>query len=88
VVIAPRILPLRAGGFAVVQGDPPLLRRALLTLMTGVGLASVLAVAPGLGSRAAVVSEVSNHIRPDLLDLAIALAVGAIATYAKLRRGP
>ncbi|QEY33076.1 DUF389 domain-containing protein [Synechococcus sp. RSCCF101] len=87
-VIAPWILPLGAGAFAVIQGDLPLLRRALITLMTGVALTTLLAI--GLGLAAGLPSfgsEVSNRIRPNLLDLAIALVAGAIATYAKLRRG-
>lgn len=87
-VIAPWILPLRAGAFAVIQGDLPLLRRALLTLMTGVGLTTVLAVALGLAAGLpSFGSEVGSRIRPNLLDLAIALVAGAIATYAKPRRG-
>ena len=85
-VVAPWILPLRAGSFAVLFGSVGLLSRALTTLAFGVLLTTVLSTV--LGSLVALPqfgSEVAARTSPNLLDLGIALVAGGLATYAKLR---
>jgi uncharacterized hydrophobic protein (TIGR00271 family) len=86
-VVAPWIKPLRAGAFAVLLGDVPLLARALRTLLLGVGTTLVLAAL--LGTVAGLPqfgSEVMARTSPNLLNLGIALVAGALATYANLSR--
>ena len=88
-VVAPWILPLRTSVFAVLLGSLPLLGSALRTLLAGVVLTTVLSSGLGLLATATGFhqfgSEVLARTEPNLLDLGIALAAGAIATYAKLR---
>lgn len=85
-VVAPWILPLRAGSFAVLLGSVQLLGRSLSTLAVGVlvttGLSALLGVLVGLTQFG---SEVVARTSPNLLDLGIALVAGGLATYAKLR---
>jgi len=86
-VVAPWIKPLRAGAFAVLLGDVPLLARALRTLLLGVGTTLVLAAL--LGTVAGLPqfgSEVMARTSPNLLNLGIALVAGALASYANLSR--
>jgi len=85
-VVAPWIMPLRAGAFAVLLGDASLLGRALRTLITGVITTTLLAAV--LGAMAGLPqfgTEVAARTAPNLLDLGIALVAGGLATYAKLR---
>jgi len=84
-VVAPWIKPLRAGAFAVLLGDVPLLIRALRTLLLGVGTTLVLAAL--LGTVAGLPQfgrEVMARTSPNLLNLGIALVAGALATGAGL----
>ena len=80
---------LRTSVFAVLLGSLPLLGSALRTLLAGVVLTTVLSSGLGLLATATGFhqfgSEVLARTEPNLLDLGIALAAGAIATYAKLR---
>ena len=89
-VVAPWILPLRALVFGSLIGDRKLLFRALITLATGVVITTLLSTGLGLitsGNGLLIVDsfpeEISARLEPTLLDLGIALAAGAIATYAK-----
>ncbi len=85
-VVAPWILPLRAGSFAVLFGSVRLLSRSLTTLALGVFLTTLLSTL--LGTLVALPqfgSEVAARTSPNLLDLGIALVAGGLATYAKLR---
>ncbi len=85
-LIAPWILPLRATAFAILQGRLPLVGRGLLTLAIGVATTVVLSAGLGLIVGLPVFgSEVIGRTSPNLLDLAIAIVAGAIATYAKVR---
>ena len=91
-VVAPWIHPLRTGVFAILVGDWGLLRRASRTLSIGVASTVLLAVALGLwaGGRGLLLAEtmpaeISGRVNPNLIDLAIALVAGAIATYAKVK---
>jgi uncharacterized hydrophobic protein (TIGR00271 family) len=86
-VVAPWIKPLRAGAFAVIVGNLPLLVQALRTLLLGVGTTLVLAAL--LGTVAGLPqfgSEVMARTSPNLLNLGIALVAGALASYANLSR--
>jgi uncharacterized hydrophobic protein (TIGR00271 family) len=91
-VVAPWIHPLRTGVFAILVGDWGLLRRASRTLSIGVASTVLLAVALGLwaGGRGLLLAEtmpaeISGRVNPNLIDLAIALVAGAMATYAKVK---
>ena len=85
-VVAPWIMPLRAGSFAVLLGSAGLLGRALGTLAIGVVLTTGLSALLGLlVSLPQFGTEVAARTSPNLLDLGIALVAGSLATYAKLR---
>ena len=91
-VVAPWILPLRTAVFAILVGDWGLLLRASRTLSIGVASTVLLAVALGLwaGGRGLLLAEtmpaeISGRVNPNLIDLAIALVAGAMATYAKVK---
>jgi uncharacterized hydrophobic protein (TIGR00271 family) len=91
-VVAPWILPLRALVFGSLIGDRKLLLRAVATL--GIGVAITTLMSMGLGLIAGnmdllrvVPREITARLQPNLLDLGIALAAGAIATYAKVNPG-
>ncbi len=93
-VVAPWILPLRALVFGSLIGDRKLLFRALITLATGVVITTLLSTGLGLiahGNGLLIVDsfpeEITARLEPTLLDLGIALAAGAIATYAKVNPG-
>ena len=94
-VVAPWIMPLRTGVFAILIGDWPLLGRALRTLGLAVLITTVLSLFMGLlaGMRGLISAsgygyfnpEILGRATPTLLDLVIALVAGALATYAKLK---
>lgn len=85
-VVAPWILPLRAGSFAVLLGSLSLLVRSLITLAVGVLLTTALSAVLGwMVGLPQFGSEVAARTSPNLLDLGIALVAGGLATYAKLR---
>ena len=91
-VVAPWILPLRTGVFAILVGDWGLLLRASRTLSIGVVSTVLLAASLGLwaGGRGLLLAEtmpaeISGRVNPNLIDLAIALVAGAMATYAKVK---
>ena len=91
-VLAPWILPLRALVFGSLIGDKKLLLRALLTLSIGVTITTLLSMGLGLVAGnmnllMVVPDEITARLQPNLLDLGIALAAGAIATYAKVNPG-
>jgi uncharacterized hydrophobic protein (TIGR00271 family) len=86
-VVAPWILPLEAMAFEVVRGSLPGVARALRTLLLGVLLGVAVALAVGLVvSMPTFGEEVMARTRPNLLDLAVALAAGGVAMFAKLRK--
>jgi len=95
-VVAPWIMPLRTGVFAILLGDWPLLGRALRTLAVAVLITTVMSMIMGrlAGERGLISAdefvgyfndEIMGRARPTLLDLLIALVAGALATYAKLK---
>ena len=86
-VVAPWIMPLQAMAFEILQGRLPMFLRALRTLLLGVVLCVLLAMAVGaLVAFPSFGSEVMNRTSPNLLDLGVALVAGAVAMYAKLRK--
>jgi uncharacterized hydrophobic protein (TIGR00271 family) len=87
-LIAPLMTPIVALAFAVVSGEVAVLRRAVITLSAGASLAiafsTLLAALVDLpGSNA----QIASRAHPNLLDLGVALAAGAVAGYARLRPG-
>ena len=78
--------------FGSLIGDKKLLLRALLTLAIGVAITTLLSMGLGLVAGnmdllMVVPEEITARLQPNLLDLGIALAAGAIATYAKVNPG-
>ncbi|MEB3202325.1 MAG: DUF389 domain-containing protein [Synechococcus sp.] len=87
-VVAPWIMPLQAMAFEIAQGRVGMLARAMRTLLVGVVICVLLAMGVGqLVAFPSFGSEVMNRTSPNLLDLGIALVAGAIAMFAKLRKG-
>ena len=93
-VVAPWILPLRVAVFAILIGQARLLSRSLITLVAGAGITLILSMGLGLIARSqglllaeALPEQVTARLEPNILDLGIALAAGAVATYAKVNPG-
>ena len=93
-VVAPWILPLRVAVFALLSGSPRILFRSMATLATGAAITLLLSMGLGWFTRDtgllmvdALPEQVISRLEPTLLDLGIALAAGAIATYAKVNPG-
>jgi uncharacterized hydrophobic protein (TIGR00271 family) len=73
--------------FEILRGRLPMFLRAFRTLMLGVVICMLLAMAVGhLVAFPSFGSEVMNRTSPNLLDLGVALVAGAVAMYAKLRK--
>ena len=86
-VVAPWIMPLQAMAFEIAHGRLAMVGRALRTLLVGVAICVLLAMAVGhLVAFPSFGSEVMNRTSPNLLDLGIALVAGAVAMFAKLRK--
>jgi uncharacterized hydrophobic protein (TIGR00271 family) len=86
-VVAPWILPLQAMAFEILTGRLSMVLRALRTLLLGVAICALLAMAvSALVALPTFGSEVINRTSPNLLDLGVALVAGAVAMYAKLRK--
>ena len=90
-VVAPWILPLRVAVFAILIGQARLLSRSLITLVAGAGITLILSMGLGLIARSqgllvveALPEQIVARLEPNTFDLGIALAAGAIATYAKV----
>ena len=93
-VVAPWILPLRVAVFAVLIGKAKLLSRSLVTLAAGAGITLTLSMGLGLIARnqgllvvEALPEQVTTRLEANILDLGIALAAGAVASYAKVNPG-
>ena len=90
-VVAPWILPLRVAVFAILIGQARLLSRSLITLVAGAGITLILSMGLGWIARSqgvlvveALPEQIAARLEPNTFDLGIALAAGAIATYAKV----
>jgi uncharacterized hydrophobic protein (TIGR00271 family) len=87
-IVAPLITPIQAFALAALGGDAPVVRRALVT--AGVGALVAVVVSSALAVVTAIPaygSEIVARTRPTLLDLAIAVAAGAVTGFARLRPG-
>ena len=85
-IVAPLMGPIQSFAYAGLGGDTGLLRKSLLAVAIG----SLLAIALSWLVAAIVAfpsygSEVAARTRPTVLDLAIAIAAGGVAGYARVR---
>jgi uncharacterized hydrophobic protein (TIGR00271 family) len=85
-IIAPLMAVIQAIAFGALEGDAKIFWRAATTLalgiLTAVALSALLARSIGfLGFG----NEILSRVRPNLLDLGIALAAGAIGGFARTR---
>lgn len=84
-LIAPLMLPIRGLAYGILEADHPLIRAGIRAVCIGTGLA--IAVSMLLGwfvNLSDYGSEVISRSRPNLLDLGIAIAAGALAGVAKI----
>ncbi len=84
-LIAPLMLPIRSVAFGILEADRTLIRRGMRSLMLGTLLSIALAAFIGrVVNLSEYESEVWARTNPNLLDLGIAIAAGAVAGFAKL----
>ena len=87
-LIAPLMLPLRGLAFGALEGEVNLFRKSLLAIagatLIAVCLSCIIGLITGIPEFG---SEVQARIRPNLVDLGIAIAAGAISGFAKIRPG-
>lgn len=86
-IIAPLIGPIVGVAYSMVIGNRRLLRRSLLTLLTGVVLSVVVSIVTTylVGLRT-IGSEITARANPNLIDLGLAIAAGAAGSFAISRR--
>lgn len=85
-IVAPLIEPIQAFAFAALDGDAALVRKSVAKAVVGVLIAVGASWALGTAiSVPATGAEVLARTRPNVLDLAIAIAAGAVAGFAKVR---
>lgn len=85
-IIAPLMLPIRSIAFAGLEGDRTLLLQSFRAIVIGLLLAIGLSWLVGkIVNVSEFGSEVLARTQPNLLDLGIALAAGAISGFAKVR---
>ncbi len=86
-LVSPFLGPIMGVGFGLATLDSTLIRRALLTLATGVAAAVVLAMLMvWLSPVQDVTPELRARTQPNLLDLGVAVIGGIAGVYAILRR--
>ena len=84
-IIALLLGPITGAALALVDGDYPLLRRALLAEGTGAALVLALSFIIGkIHADMSLGSEIVGRTSPSILDLIIALAGGAAGAYATI----
>ncbi|MBW4687673.1 MAG: DUF389 domain-containing protein [Komarekiella atlantica HA4396-MV6] len=84
-IIAPLMLPIRAFAFGALQGNVPLFRQGIISVVVGTIAAIAIAYSLGLFTRLPTFgSEILARSEPTLLDLGIAVAAGSISGYAKV----
>lgn len=87
-IVAPLMGPILGIAFSMVMGNRRLLKRSMLSVVTGVLLtiltAAIIAQVIGLET---LTAEARSRIRPTLIDLGVALAAGSAGAFAKSRRG-
>lgn len=83
-IIAPLMGPIVTIAYSLVSVEHRLLRRAILTLITGMALVIVIALVTTLAIGSWVAGdEIVARINPTLLDLGVAIAAGAFALTRK-----
>ncbi len=87
-LVAPLMLPLRALAFGAIEGDFPLFRKGLFSVIGATILAFLLSYGAGqVVDIPEFGSEVLSRTQPTLIDLAIAIVAGGISAFAKVRSG-
>jgi uncharacterized hydrophobic protein (TIGR00271 family) len=86
-IIAPLIGPIVGVAYSMVIGNRRLLRRSLLTLLTGVILTVLVSILTTylVGLRT-IGSEITARANPNLIDLGLAISAGAAGSFATSRR--
>ncbi|HVU31305.1 MAG TPA: DUF389 domain-containing protein, partial [Sphingomicrobium sp.] len=85
-LISPLMGPIIGLGFGIATFDWREIRRSLIPLAIGIGLALLFcAVIVLLSPLQTVTSEISSRTRPNLFDLLVALFSGLAGTYAMIR---
>lgn len=90
-LVAPLMTPLMGAGLAIAQGNRPLLRQAMFTVVCGFfgalvasflfGVVYLMLDSVGIGDR----SELMARTRPTTIDFGVALVGGLAASYARTR---
>ena len=84
-IIAPLMRPIRALAFGILEGDLALLQRSLRAILIGSGVTITLASLVTMTLDVTEFgSEVLSRTEPNLLDMGVAVAAGAISAYAKV----
>lgn len=86
-IVAPLMGPIIAIAYAMVAGNRRLIRRAIFTLITGIILTIVtsIIISKILGLTT-LGSEIMGRVRPNLIDLGVAVAAGGAGAFAKSRK--
>ena len=85
-LVAPLMLPIRGLAFGALVGDSFLFRTGTVSVVVGTILAVILSCLMGwLTGITNYGSEILARTQPDLLDLGIAVAAGAIGGYSKIQ---
>ena len=86
-LIAPLMTPIVALALAIISGDLPTLRLSALALVSGAALAIVFSTGIAAIAHLSIPgSEILGRSQPNLLDLGVALAAGAIAGFARVNK--
>ncbi|EAZ94185.1 TIGR00341 family protein [Crocosphaera chwakensis] len=88
-LIAPLMLPLRGLALGMLDTDRILVRISLMTLIIGTGTSMMISALVGAFfglPEASFGSEILGRTQPNLADLGVAVAAGAISGFAKIRR--
>ncbi|MEC4805877.1 MAG: TIGR00341 family protein [Jaaginema sp. PMC 1079.18] len=86
-IIAPLIGPIVGVAYSMVIGNRRLLRRSLLTLLTGISLTVFVSFfTTHLVGLRNLNAEITARANPTLIDLGVALAAGAAGSFATSRR--
>jgi uncharacterized hydrophobic protein (TIGR00271 family) len=85
-IIAPLMPVIQATAFSALEGDAPEFLRSAITLAVGILLAIILSMALArLVGISEFGSEILSRVRPNLLDLGIALGAGIVGAFARVR---
>ena len=85
-IIAPLMSPIQGMAYGAIAGNGQIFRSALTTLAIGTFVAAVIAaVIQGAVALPAFGSEIIARSKPNLLDLGIAIAAGAVSGLSRVR---